>query len=134
MTIRRRTEQATTLGLGAAGALHLAWALGSTFPARSSRELADLVGGTDAMPGPTACAAVAGALAISAVGVSTRGTWPRRIATMTAATLIGRGVGGLVVSATGTGSATARFRYWDLRLYSPLCLALGAGAALAATS
>lgn len=42
-----------------------------------------------------------------------------------------RGAGGMVTSAMRLGTATDEFRQWDLRLYSPLCLALGT-AALAA--
>jgi hypothetical protein len=42
-----------------------------------------------------------------------------------------RGAGGMATSAMRLGTATDEFRQWDLRLYSPLCLALGT-AALAA--
>jgi hypothetical protein len=47
----------------------------------------------------------------------------------TAAALLLRGTGGLVGSATGAWTTTDVFRRMNLRLYSPLCLALGAGAA-----
>jgi hypothetical protein len=134
MTIRQRTEQATAMGLAAASALHLAWAAGSTFPVSSSRELAELVVGTEEMPGPVACAAAAGALAISATSVAMRGPWARRIASITAAALLLRGAGGLAVGALHLGRATEQFRTWDRRLYSPLCIALGGGAALAASA
>ncbi len=47
-----------------------------------------------------------------------------------AAALLVRGVGGLAVSALGVGQASDQFRQWDLRLYSPLCIALGACVAI----
>jgi len=48
-----------------------------------------------------------------------------------AAVMLVRDAGGMVTSAMRLGTATDEFRHWDLRLYSPLCLALGT-AALAA--
>jgi hypothetical protein len=46
--------------------------------------------------------------------------------------LLARGSGGLVVSGLGIGAAPERFRRADLRIYSPLCLALGSAVALSA--
>jgi hypothetical protein len=39
-----------------------------------------------------------------------------------------RGAGGLASSALGLTAETDRFRFWNLALYSPLCLLLAAGA------
>jgi hypothetical protein len=84
------------------------------------------------MPGRVACASVAVALAVSATAGAVPGVWPRRITSVTAAALLARGVGGLAADFLQLGHPTERFRRWDMRLYSPLCLALGAGAALRA--
>ena len=59
----RITARLTGGVLAALAVLHLAWGLGSAFPFRSRRELADAVVGSSRVPPPTACFAVAGALA-----------------------------------------------------------------------
>ena len=45
-----------------------------------------------------------------------------------ATTLLARGGVGAAVSAFGLGGSTPAFRRWNLAVYSPLCLALGAAA------
>jgi hypothetical protein len=158
MHVRLRMEPARPArpsGLAAAGALagaaalHAAWAAGSPFPAPDQQSLADLVVGTQELPGPAASAAVAGALGVASVLVARQSGWlggpstggpgaavPGRVVPLGAATvaavLLARGAGGLVVGGLGVGEASARLRRWDARLYSPLCLALGAAAARAA--
>jgi hypothetical protein len=59
----RITARLTGGVLAALAVLHLGWGLGSAFPFRSRRELADAVVGSSRVPPPTACFAVAGALA-----------------------------------------------------------------------
>ncbi len=150
MTIRSRTVnvaagRATALALLGAAALHAAWAAGSTWPRSTSDGLADLVVGRRPFPSPAACAAVAGLLV---GGAAVTGTvvgdlpaleraspvdprWPVRALAVVMAL---RGVAGLVTSGLGLGSPAEEYRRHDLTLYSPLCLALGAGALLASRS
>ena len=135
----------TAAGLGAAAAVHFAWARGSTWPRETDDELADLVVGTRPMPPRQASAAVGVALTGAAVGVavaghSTRGGPVGRIAGLaaliTARVLRTRGLGGLGMAAAGTSTsgvdAAEEFRVMDIRLYSPLCVGLSIGAARAA--
>ena len=139
----RSARVCSVTGLGAAAVVHAAWARGSTWPAASRDDLADLVVGRRPMPSSTACAAVAGllttavALVVARAGVvpvpEGRATWVvHRGADAVAAVLTLRGMAGLVVSGAGLGSATPLFRRWDLRLYSPACLVLGGAVALSA--
>ncbi|WP_083908498.1 DUF3995 domain-containing protein [Ilumatobacter coccineus] len=145
MNIRNRMESVavgfTVAGLGAAGALHALWASGSTWPRDSSDELADLVVGTRPFPSPPATWAVTGLVAGGAwLVLAADGRVPApisvRLTRLGAAGVAGalalRGAGGLVAGATRLIDVTDEFRRWDLRVYSPLCLALAAGAAVAA--
>jgi hypothetical protein len=50
--------------------LHAVWATGSAWPARDRRRLAQLVAGTERMPGRAQCTAVACALATSSALVA----------------------------------------------------------------
>lgn len=134
----------TAAGLGAAAAVHFAWARGSTWPRESDDELADLVVGKRPMPPPASSAAVGvaltGAAAAVLVGAHTgpasRIGGAARLATRIAArALRARGVGGLLMTSAGlatSGQATEEFRRMDQRFYSPLCLALSAGASRSA--
>lgn len=145
----KRTLQVTTgltvIGLGAAGAVHGAWAWGSTWPRQTEDELADLVVGKRPMPPRAASAGVAAALSGAAVAVAIAGhsTSDRRlarvaslVAIITSRALRARGLGGLTMAAVGSSTtgedAAEEFRRNDLRFYSPLCLALSVGAARAA--
>ncbi len=148
MNIRTRMESSipglvTAAGLGAIAAVHAAWAEGSTWPRTSPDELADLVVGRRPFPSPEATWTVAGLLVVAAASTGIAAARPSGLdgrarsvaiagATVTAAALLLRGVGGLVVSGAGLLTATEEFRRHDLALYSPLCLGLGAGAAMAA--
>lgn len=124
----------TTTGLGAAAVLHAAWALGSPWPAADHDELADLVVGRRPFPSPALTWGVAGLLTtgagITAAAATTASErpWVRAGARGAGSVLLARGVGGLVVSRTQRRDATADFRQHDLRVYSPLCLVLGAAA------
>jgi hypothetical protein len=135
---------ATAVALGAAAAVHFAWARGSTWPRESEDELADLVVGKRPMPPPAASAAVAAALTGAAAAVlvgvhtkadSTIGNAARLATKIASRTLRTRGIGGLVMARAGmatSGDATEEFRRLDQTFYSPLCLALSVGTARSA--
>lgn len=122
--------------LGVAG-IHAAWAAGSTWPESSREALTDLVVGTpETFPGPLPTLAVTGLTAAASVLVGERALRARphryeaasRLGTGTvAAVLLARGFIGLLPAATA--ARTQRFAYWNARLYNPLCIALGLGAA-----
>lgn len=121
---------ATAIALGAAAAVHFAWARGSTWPRESEDELADLVVG----------AALTGAAAAVLVGTHTKadstiGNTARLATKIASRTLRTRGIGGLVMERAGmatSGDATEEFRRLDQTFYSPLCLALSVGTARSA--
>jgi len=146
LVFRRHAGTVAGIGLGAAGAVHLLWATGSSWPAKSRDELADLVVGVRPFPSNPMTMGVVAAIGVATglvVAESRRhpeevGADPSpaeravRVATVAVpAVLAARGVGGLVASALELGDATAVFRHWDRRLYSPLCLALAALSAAA---
>jgi hypothetical protein len=120
-------------GLGGAGAIHALWATGSSWPAASRDELADLVVGRRPMPGGAACAAVAASLAAAAGATAYASGGHRRplvdrsrqAAGVVAVVLLIRGVGGALADVVGVGDAAPRFRTWNRRLYNPLCIVLG---------
>ncbi|CAN5733623.1 hypothetical protein BH24ACT5_BH24ACT5_10600 [soil metagenome] len=141
--VRRAIGFGTAGGIAAAAFVHAAWARGSTWPRSSPDELARLVVGQGRAPSPAACWAVAGLLSAASLAVVTDicrpatyggkralvrplSRWGSR---STAGALLASGAGGLVVSGTGVVATSDEFRRQDLRVYSPLCLALGAGAA-----
>lgn len=120
---------ATTLA--ALGGLHVLWGTGSTFPAAARTDLADTVAGSDVVPGPAACFAVAGAL-FGAAGVvlgaaRTGAPLPRAGAAVVVTAFAGRAVlgftGATALVAPG-GTTSARFRRLDRRVYAPLCAAI----------
>ena len=140
MSIAGVGRRVTSAALAALSGLHFAWAVGSTCPVADRGELADLVAGSDEMPGPQECAAVGGLLATAALLVAGPGWLPtgvRRLGALgVAVVLAGRatlgvtGRTGLVVPWT----PSERFRRIDRRCYAPLCAALASGAAVAAAS
>lgn len=129
----------------AIAALHALW-LVHPWPAATTADLArDVVGRTDGtlprsffVPATVAVtlALVAAAWLVAAQGgtlsaplpdgLVRAGTWG------VAVVLLGRGAFGLVESAAGLGDHPASYRRLDLRVYSPLCLALGAASAVVA--
>ncbi|MFV0252002.1 MAG: DUF3995 domain-containing protein [Beutenbergiaceae bacterium] len=119
--------------------LHLAWALGSTWPAAKGREFASTILGVPGMTAPPPAAAsvtIAGLLAAAAglVGarVSSNGTARALGHAGTfgiAAILAARAAGGVIESGLLPQRVTHRFRTLDLTVYSPVCLALAAGTA-----
>lgn len=126
--------------LFAVAALHVAWGAGSTWPYPDSPTLARNVLGLADSPGappPAATFAVSGALAAAASAALARtSTHPRiraaaRLLTVPAAAVLAlRGVGGFAQSLLTPEAATEEFTRNDLRIYSPLCLALAAGLAV----
>jgi len=160
MTIRNRTESRGgaraasgllgVVGLAGAGALHVGWARGSTWPAADAADLADLVvgraptdepAGPPAVPGAAASFAVAGLLgAVALLTAGASGLLPvgsgraqhlaRFGARVAAGVLLARGSSGLLAPSLGIDGASDRFRTWNRRLYSPLCLGLGSAVAV----
>ncbi len=129
----------TACGLGAATVLHGAWATGSTWPATDRDRLADLVVGSRPFPGPalvwTVTALLGAATTVTAASATTSGADTRSVqlgARTVAAALLARGISGFVMSGAGLGGSTPQYCRYDLRFYSPLCLALGG--TLAATT
>lgn len=122
-------------GLAGIAAVHAAWALGWRWPGGSDQAFAERVIGTGEVPPEWATWAVAGLLATAAgmvrstakgrdSAVIRAGSWT------VAGVLLTRGVGGLATSLAGGRQNI--YQRLDVAVYSPLCLALGAGAALLA--
>ena len=104
------------------------------FPSGVRDELADSVVGSRAVPSPAACYAVATALFLASGLVADIPIGPRPLRKVgrlgVAGVLAARAVVGLAgrTDAVSPGSTSATFRRLDRRYYSPLCLALAAGA------
>lgn len=126
--------------LGATGVLHAVWAV-TPWPLGSPEEFADtVVGRGDGVPPASACLKVAAALGAGAYLVGAEagvlpGVGPRRLrragVRAVAGVLLARGVAGPVVFGR-VSERSERFRRLNVRYYSPLCVALGAGAAVVA--
>jgi hypothetical protein len=130
--ITARVATATTLSVLAG--LHVLWGRGSTFPFADRDRLDDSVVGRASTPSPSACFAVAGALSAAACLVADVAPLPRPVqrlgvtgVAVVFATRAALGFSGRT-DAVSPGSSSARFRRLDRRVYSPLCLALAAGA------
>jgi uncharacterized protein DUF3995 len=123
----------TATSLVAIAGLHAAWALGSSFPFRDRKGLADAVVGREEVPSPSACMAVAALLVLAATLVAGALPIPKRLRTIAlrfvTAVLTTRGVAGALgrTSTLSPGSDSSAFVRLDQRLYSPLCLWLAAG-------
>ena len=135
MTPIEPISAATAGVLSGAAALHVAWGLGSTWPLPNAAALADTVVGSASVPPPTACFAVAGALGTAAalvLGFPPQLPHVRKAGQLGVALVLGtRAVFGFAgrTNQLSPGSESPQFQYWDRRLFSPLCLALAAGAA-----
>jgi hypothetical protein len=129
---------ATSALLAAAGAIHVAWGLRVSIPGVDPAKVADAVGSGQAISSREACLAVAvalGAASALVAGHPRRWPWVRRTGQVgVAAVLAGRGALGLAgrTDIVAPGPTSERFQRWDRRVYTPLCLALSAGAARAA--
>jgi hypothetical protein len=132
-----RPQRATTATLGAIGLLHVWW--GVRPRSADGSRMTDAVVGSGKAPSRAACFAVAGLLGIAATGVAGRPRRPRWISRgiqLGVALVLGtRGAFGLAgrTDLLVPGSSSPTFRKWDRRLYGPLCVALAAGAASAAS-
>jgi hypothetical protein len=127
-----------TLVLAAIAALHAYWGFGGVWPGRDAADCARRTGGfrgARTMPGPAACFAVAAALVVAAlIPIFLAGRFGM-LATLAglavALVFLGRGVAGFS-PAWRRLTPEEPFATLDVRYYSPLCLAIGAGfAALA---
>lgn len=138
----RATAAAVAGTLAAVGGLHAVWAY-SPWPWRDRARFADAVVGVgpEAMPSGGMCLGVAGLLGAGAYLVGARGgvvpaSGPRWVRAAGAAGVAGallvRGVGGPALFAAGHPARSTRFVRLDRRVYAPLCVALGAGAAVVA--
>ncbi|GAA0259573.1 hypothetical protein GCM10010492_70620 [Saccharothrix mutabilis subsp. mutabilis] len=130
----------TALVLVAVGVLHVLWMF-STWPLKTREEFAARVVNVpvERLPSAPLTGAVAAALGLAAylvagraglLGVPGPGWVPVVGTVVVAAVLLLRGAAGLV-SSLREDSAYARL---DVRVYSPLCLALAASTALVAVS
>ena len=124
-------------------ALHAIWVF-SSWPLTGRTRFAEIVVGTspDKVPPAAATSTVAALLASAAALVARCGAPgrrpPPRIAVLgtrtVAGVLLARAVAGFAVSGSGLVDAPADYRRLDLAVYSPLCLALGVGAARVAAT
>jgi hypothetical protein len=125
---------ATSAALAGAAIVHVGWGLRVNLPGVDPEQLADAVVGSATIPGPGACFAVAAALGTASAlvgGVPARSPRLRTLGQLgVAGALGGRGLIGLMgrTDLVAPGPPSERFRTWDRRLYTPLCLALSAGA------
>ncbi len=137
MDVVRAGGVAVSGALAVVGALHGVWAV-TPWPLRTPEEFADaVVGAGEGVPPAAACLGVAGLLgAASYLVAAEAGVVPavgparmrRAGVRAVSAVMLARGVGGLTLFGTVV-ERSERFRRLDRRYYSPLCLALGAGAA-----
>ncbi len=128
----------------AIAALHGYWAMGGFWPGHDPESLArTVVGGQPGMrfPGPSACWAVAAVLVAGAVVVLAAGgvlalpvpaPIARGAAGVGALALLLRGLEGFVDERLRPDTAGSPFARLNVRLYSPLCLALAIATAVAA--
>ena len=115
--------------------LHAAWAAGSPWPADDFDTLAEHVISSGELPPDWATWTVAGLLtlaagSVGAVGAGRRERLLRAATWTTAGVLLARGA--LFPPADLIGGLSSEVARLDLAFYSPLCLALGAGAAIVA--
>lgn len=117
-------------GLLTAAALHLSWAAGSHWPAKSKEELSDVVTGSPQLPQPAACAVVGvGLVGVSAVVISESRHPLLRVARAGVALgFLARAAAGGVrtTRALGLPAPSARFLEWETKLYRPFCVAVAA--------
>ncbi|MBL3698660.1 DUF3995 domain-containing protein [Leucobacter luti] len=139
-TLTKTARSISGIGLGAVGAVHALWATGSHWPARSRGRLAEaVVGNADALPGPRACAVVAGAAVLAggvAAGIGGEARLAVRARRLTGVALLARGAlgGDVALAVLGLPPAKQRFRDLDNRWYRPLCGVLGLAALVGARS
>ncbi|WP_221090792.1 DUF3995 domain-containing protein [Deinococcus aquaedulcis] len=123
------------MGLIGVGLLHVAWGMGSPWPARTPEALARaVVGGmSGGLPGLGPCLVVAGLLFVGALLVVWAPQGPALVrlgAGLVAAVLLARGIAGFLMATLSPAFRVQPFHRWNMWLYSPLCLLLGTGALL----
>jgi Protein of unknown function (DUF3995) len=112
-------------GLAGLAGLHVAWALGSSWPLPDKATLSDAVIGHDKFPPPAACLAVAGALAAASsfvAGGPARAERAQRAGTVVVVTVLSlRGALGLagLTRLVSPRSSSPRFRGLDRRSTRP---------------
>jgi len=122
--------------------VHLYWAAGGRWPGRDAASLEALVvGGRPgaAMPGVAACVAVAVLIGCLVVGLAAVRGWiavplpgvVRGLTWVAAAALLVRGLEGFVDHRLRAHVLATPFARWNRVLYSPLCLGLAGGVAVA---
>lgn len=132
MSLRVLSRRLSAAALSGIGAVHVAWAAGSSWPLRDRAELADAVVGRrdGVVPSAAACLAVAAALGTGAAmieGHPRRAPLLSRLGSLGVVTVLCvRAAAGLAgrTDLLSPGSSSPRFRRLDRRIYSPLCLAL----------
>ncbi|MEV7599216.1 DUF3995 domain-containing protein [Kitasatospora sp. NPDC089797] len=133
----RAVGAGVSAGLAVTAGLHVVWAV-TPWPLRTPEEFAEtVVGAGEGVPPARACLTVAGLLGTASYLVAAEaGVLPRvgprglRRAGVraVAGVLLARGLAGPVVFGR-LSERSERFRRLNVRYYSPLCVALGAGAA-----
>ncbi len=117
-------------GLTGVGALHAAWAAGSSWPAKNDRELARAVAGDKRMPAPEPTAGIAAAALVGgaiAGGATGEGALPVALRRGAGLVLLARGAlgGNAALALLGRPEGGKRFVELDNRYYRPLCAVLG---------
>jgi hypothetical protein len=117
--------------------VHLAWSLGSPFPAKTNDELADMVIGRPPMPGPAACLAVAIAAGFACalfvhLTLSDAAPFERICAGMIGVALAIRGIGGFFDTWLRPATRGSRYERLNRSRYSPLCIVMAVLVALVA--
>lgn len=137
----RNTRRLVAGAIGSIGVLHLIWATGSSFPARTRAGLAQsVIGSTRGAAGlpstvPTvavggALAALAGLVAVQPNSVALHAAGGPSGSRLNAALRVaeaGFGARGLIGLIAPTGARHPRYRLLNAVAYSPLCLLLAAG-------
>jgi hypothetical protein len=131
--IRACSRDVAVVSLAGLSALHAMWATGSAWPAADRATLANAIGGFAVVPGPFACLAVTGALALATATVAgvPKGM-PRttRLGSVaTALVLATRGAVGFA-GLMPNGRRSPAFAALDRRVYSPVCLFIACAALL----
>lgn len=123
---QRAVGLAAGIALAATSALHGVWATRNPWPLPTRDRFAEVVMGQGGFPPPAASATVAVGLAAAAASVARPRSGPRRLFGLaTGVALAARGVMGLATYPVAKRSFPDYARM-DLRIYSPLCLALSA--------
>lgn len=120
--------------------LHVYWGLGGAWPARDERGLVEMVVGDTPdmkMPGLFACLVVTALLTLAALAPLSALGWfalpfARLMTWGAAAVLALRGIGGLFETRFRPQIVGRPYARLNVRLYSPLCLALAALLTIAA--